>query len=201
MIMPAGYAGISLESDGSIGEPLRSILREWELDPEDFKNRGQGTREALQRAKRKLGPGRGYCHYKNLADEQFTDAFHYTLFPNFAVSLWCDGFHFLRARPHPTDAQQCVFDNWWYASQPEGETAPVRTTARIVDRDTEVEHEFFTYGEKSMGRTIDQDMEVFSIQQLGFRSRGYKGAYLAGQENRVRRYHELIDDYIEGRLP
>ena len=35
--------------------------------------------------------------------EQLTDAFHYTLFPNFAVSLWSDGFHFLRARPHPTD--------------------------------------------------------------------------------------------------
>ena len=77
----------------------------------------------------------------------------------------------------------------------------MRTTAGIVNRDTKVEPEFFTYGEKSMGRTIDQDMEVFSIQQLGLRSRGYKGAYLAGQENRVRRYHELIDDYIEGRLP
>jgi len=38
-------------------------------------------------------------------------------------------------------------------------------------------------------------------QQKGFRSRGFKGVYLSNQENRVRRYHELIDDYIEGRLP
>ena len=201
MIMPGGYAGVSLDEDGTIGEPLATIMREWDLDPEAFKGHGQDTREALQDAKRRLGPERGYRHYDKLADEQFTDAFHYTLFPNFAVSLWSDGFHFLRARPHPTDPEQCIFDNWWYASQPEGETAPVRTTVGIVPRDTEVEHEVFEAGEKSMGRTIDQDLGIFPLQQAGFRSRGFKGAYLSGQESRVQRYHELIDDYIEGRRP
>ena len=65
----------------------------------------------------------------------------------------------------------------------------------------EVEHEVFEAGEKSMGRTIDQDLGIFPLQQAGFRSRGFKGAYLSGQENRVRRYHELIDDYIEGVRP
>ena len=115
-----------------IGEPLASLMREWELDPMDFTNRGEETRAALQVAKREVGKKRGYTHYEKMADEMLTDAFHYTLFPNFAVSLWSDGFHFLRARPHPTDPEQCIFDNWWYASQPEGETAPVRTTVRIV---------------------------------------------------------------------
>ena len=141
MIMRGGYAGVSLNEDGSIGEPLNTIMGEWGLDPADFVGRGNETREALQKAKRELGPGKGYTHYEKMADEQFTDAFHYTLFPNFAVSLWSDGFHFLRARPHPTDPEQCIFDNWWYASQPEGETAPIRTTAGIVERDFEVEHE------------------------------------------------------------
>ena len=201
MIMPGGYAGVSLNEDGTIGEPLNTILREWGLDPIDFVGRGNETRDALQNAKRKLGPEKGYSHYETLTDEQFTDAFHYTLFPNFAVSLWSDGFHFLRARPHPTDPEQCVFDNWWYASQPKGETSPVRTTAGIVERNVHVEHEVFELGQRSMGRTIDQDIEIFPLQQAGFRSRGYEGAYLADQESRVRRYHELIDDYIEGRRP
>jgi phenylpropionate dioxygenase-like ring-hydroxylating dioxygenase large terminal subunit len=176
-------------------------MREWELDPLDFTGRGEETRAALQQAKRRVGAERGYTHYAKMADEMLTDAFHYTLFPNFAVSLWSDGFHFLRARPHPTDPEKCVFDNWWYASQPAGETAPVRTTLSIVDRDTEVEHEVFELGEKSMGRTIDQDLAIFPEQQAGFRSRGFTGVYLSSQESRVRRYHELIDDYIEGRLP
>jgi|TARA_B110000240_G_scaffold189670_1_gene229933 phenylpropionate dioxygenase-like ring-hydroxylating dioxygenase large terminal subunit len=197
MIMPGGYAGVSLNEDGTIGEPLNTIMHEWGLSPADFVERGDETRAALQKAKREKGPGKGYKHYEKLTDEQFTDAFHYTLFPNFAVSLWSDGFHFLRARPHPTDPEQCIFDNWWYASQPEGETAPIRTTAGIVERDAEIEHEVFKSGEKSMGRTIDQDVEIFSLQQAGFRSRGYEGAYLADQESRVSRYHDLIDDYIK----
>lgn len=201
MIMLGGYAGPAVEAGGAIGEPLATILREWDLDPADFAGRGEATRVALQQARRRLGPERGYTHYKNLTDDQLTDAFHYTLFPNFAVSLWSDGFHFLRARPHPTDPEHCVFDNWWYASQPEGETAPVRTTAGTVARDAEVELEVYENGERSMGLTIDQDLEIMPGQQAGFRSRGYKGAYLAGQESRLSRYHELIDDYIAGSRP
>ena len=50
-----------------------------------------------------------------------------------------------------------------------------------------------------MGLTIDQDMSIFPAQQKGMHSRGYKGAYLAGQESRVSRLHALIDDYIAGR--
>ncbi len=54
---------------------------------------------------------------------------------------------------------------------------------------------------ESIGPGIEDDVRVFVTQQRGFRSRGYKGAYLSNQEKRIRRYHELIDDYIEGRLP
>ncbi|MEQ8485505.1 MAG: aromatic ring-hydroxylating dioxygenase subunit alpha [Pseudomonadales bacterium] len=201
MIMPGGYAGVSLNEDGTIGEPLNTIMKEWHLDPADFVGRPRDTRAALQNAKRAQGPARGYTHYEKLTDEQLTDAVHYTLFPNVAVSLWSDGFHLLRVRPHATDPEQCVFDNWWYASQPAGETAPVRTTVGIIERDAEVEHEVFELGAKSMGRTIDQDIEMFELQQTSFRSHGYQGAYLAGQEDRISRYHELIDDYIDGRVP
>ncbi len=201
MIMRAGFGVGSTDEEGNIIEPLASELRHWDLDPEDFKGRAEDTREALQEAKRRLGPARGYSHYAKIPDEQFTDAFHYTLFPNFAVSIWADGFHFLRARPHPTDPEQCIFDNWWYASQPHSETGPVSTMMGPVDRDAEVPHTVFSVGEQSMGMTINQDIAVFTQQQKGFRSRGFKGVYLSKQEGRVRRYHELIDDYIEGRRP
>jgi hypothetical protein len=117
------------------------------------------------------------------------------------VSVWVDGFHFLRARPHPTDPEQCLFDNWWYAPDPEGVTEPVRTTAGLVERDAIVEHEVFEAGSQTMGLTIDQDMSIFPAQQMGMRSRGYQGSYLAGQESRVSRLHELIDDYIAGKRP
>lgn len=201
MIMLGGYGGPSQSIDEVIGEPLATVLRDWGLNPDDFAQRGEATREALQKARRKLGPERGYDYFENLNDSQLTDAYHYTLMPNFAVSVWVDGFHFLRARPHPTDPEQCLFDNWWYAPCPEGETADVSTTVGMVPRDAVVEHEMLTYGRDSMGMTIDQDISVFIPQQLGMRSRGYRGAYLAGQESRTQRLHELVDDYIEGRRP
>ncbi|MCC5874334.1 MAG: aromatic ring-hydroxylating dioxygenase subunit alpha [Gammaproteobacteria bacterium] len=202
MIMEGGYAAGQTDKMGNIMEPMAGELRFWGLDPADFKGRPEDTRIALQKAKREQGPKRGYTHYDNLPDAALTDAFHYTLFPNFAVSVWADGFHFLRARPHPNgDPQQCVFDNWWYCSQPAGEKAPVSTQIGPLPRNHPDEHVKFKYGERSMGKTIDEDMAVFIMQQRGFRSRGYKGAYLAQQENRVSRYHELIDEYIEGRRP
>lgn len=198
MIMLGGFGGPAVDKDGIIGEPLASVLREWDLDPDDFTGRGEDTRVALQAARRKLGPGRGYEYFDQLNDSQLTDAYHYTLFPGFAVSLWVDGFHFLRARPHATDPEKCVFDNWWYAPDPAGETRDVHTTAGLVPRDSVVEHEVIVAGEETMGLTIDQDISIFGPQQLGLRSRGYQGSYLAEQESRVSRLHELIDDYIAG---
>lgn len=40
---------------------------------------------------------------------------------------------------------------------------------------------------------------IESLHTLATHSRGYQGSYLAGQESRTQRLHELVDDYIEGR--
>jgi len=206
MVMKGGFGIGSTDEEGNIVEPLASQLRYWELDPEDFKGNPEATREALQAAKRQHGVAKGYTHYDRIPDEQFTDAFHYTLFPNFAVSVWSDGFHFLRARPHPNDPEQCLFDNWWYASPASieaGASGGGRQARRtiVTDGDQEAPLQMLTYGEDSIGAAIEEDVAVFVTQQRGFRSRGFKGVYLSNQEKRIRRYHEMIDDYIEGRLP
>ncbi|MDC2964595.1 Rieske 2Fe-2S domain-containing protein [Gammaproteobacteria bacterium] len=204
MVMKGGYGVGSTDEDGNIIDPLATQLKYWEINPADFKGRPEDTREALQKAKRKLGPERGYTHYDRIPDEQFTDAFHYTLFPNFAVSVWSDGFHFLRARPHRSDPEQCLFDNWWYSSPASlKETATMQrgNNAGQANDQGEVEVTMLQYPEDSIGPAIEEDVAVFVTQQRGFRSRGFKGVYLSNQEKRIRRYHELIDDYIDGDLP
>jgi phenylpropionate dioxygenase-like ring-hydroxylating dioxygenase large terminal subunit len=202
MIMKGGFGVGSTDRQGRIQEPLASQLRYWELDPDDFRGRPEDTREALQQAKRRLGPARGFTHYANVPDEQLTDAFHYTLFPNFAVSVWSDGFHFLRARPHRSDPEQCLFDNWWYASPAAVAAGPSSSERGMGTHfDGEAPLKMLTFGEDSIGPAIEEDVAVFVTQQRGFRSRGFTGVYLSKQETRIRRYHELIDDYIEGRLP
>ncbi|TAL00301.1 MAG: aromatic ring-hydroxylating dioxygenase subunit alpha [Rhodospirillaceae bacterium] len=183
---------------------LETLMHMWELNPDDFKGRPAAVREALQQQKRKLGPSRGYKHYEQLSDEQLTDFMHFFIFPNISASITADGCHFLRARPSRNDPGQCVFDNWFYATEPEGVTTPVVLPGAIVTtvpRGTDVPHEFIEYGSRSLGLGIDQDMSANIGQQLGFQSRGYKGGLLAGQENRVRHFHDTIDGYIAGHKP
>jgi phenylpropionate dioxygenase-like ring-hydroxylating dioxygenase large terminal subunit len=202
MIMQGGFGVGSTDQDGNIVDPLAAELRAWDIDPADFKGRPEATREALQQAKRRLGPDRGYSHYAKVPDQQLTDAFHYTLFPNFAVSVWADGFHFLRARPHRSDPEQCLFDNWWYSSSASiASGAPQSRGARLEEGVDEVEVTVIDPMKESIGPAIEDDVRVFVTQQQGFRSRGFKGVYLSNQEIRIRRYHELIDDYIDGKLP
>jgi len=199
MIMKGGFGTGATDKEGNIMEPLASQLRFWDLNPEDFKGDPASTRQALQAAQRKLGPERGYTHYDQIPDEQFTDAFHYTLFPNFAVSVWADGFHFLRARPHRSDPEQCLFDNWWYGSQAsirDAQPSNSLNTGEVAD----VERTMMSFPDDSIGPAVEDDVSVFVTQQRGFRSRGFKGVYLSNQEMRIRRYHELIDEYIEDNI-
>jgi hypothetical protein len=67
--------------------------------------------------------------------------------------------------------------------------------------DGEAPVSMLTFGEDSIGPAIEEDVAVFVTQQRGFRSRGFNGVYLSNQEKRIRRYHELIDDYVAGRQP
>ena len=202
MVLKGSYGVGVTDKDGNIIGPLADQLRYWGLDPAGFKGRLADTREALQKAKRENGLELGYTHYANVPDEQLTDDFHYTLFPNFAVSLWADGFHFMRLRPHMSDPEQCLFDSWWYSSpashdQPHSlNLLPSRTKHNPADGEAPLR--MLEFGKDSMepAPAIDEDIAVFVTQQRGFHSRGFKGVFLSNQEKRVRRNNELIDDYI-----
>jgi hypothetical protein len=52
------------------------------------------------------------------------------------------------------------------------------------------------YGDKSLGRTADQDLSIGAIQQLGLRSAGFRSFYLSYQERRVQHFHEVLNDYL-----
>jgi hypothetical protein len=50
-----------------------------------------------------------------------------------------------------------------------------------------------------MGFVTDQDISMAIGQQKGVKSKGFDGAILTNQERRVRRYHEVLNDYIDGK--
>jgi len=197
MLMKGALPAAGVKSK-KVQAPLDSIMRHWGLDAEEFQGRTHEVRVALQKQKRALGAERGYSHYANLADDQLTDYYHYTLFPNLSFTMAAESYQILRPQPHPTDPEKCLFDHWFFVRTEEGQVE-VETPVGLAPV-APAKHEVFKHGDKSIGFVADQDLSVAIAQQRGLHSRGYTDSYLAGQESRVRRYHEVINDYIAGRV-
>lgn len=182
--------------------PWDAILKEWELDPAEFAGRSRESRIPLQEQRRKLGPLRGFAHYEKYSDDELTDYFHHTLFPNVTMTGTAEGVHLFRTEPHPTDPEKCTFDYWFLAPQVKGMDVIETICGSRPMR--EAAQEFIPYGagaeiKDMQGSFLTQDLGIAVGQQLGFHSRGYTDAILSGQESRVRRFHEVINDYLAGR--
>ncbi|MEM9893720.1 MAG: aromatic ring-hydroxylating dioxygenase subunit alpha [Actinomycetota bacterium] len=203
MLMPGGGPGPQYR-----GKPertfksLRQDLAFWELDPEPYRDDLPELRLALQRRKRELGPDKGY-DFSSYSDEQLTDNYHYTVFPNLSFSMKPDGCIWLRGTPHPDDPELCIFDMWYLTLFPEGATEYYANYQREwVSIDHQVEHQVGLAGEVSCGHGIDQDVAVWKSQQQGLRSRGYRGEYLPWQERRIKYFHDNVDRHLaRGPLP
>ncbi|GAB3114076.1 aromatic ring-hydroxylating oxygenase subunit alpha [Pseudomaricurvus hydrocarbonicus] len=188
-----------LQEGDEVADHLAVIMRQWNLDPDDYygkENHGR-IRHALQNAKRELGELKGYKHYENYASYQFTDYVIYNIFPNTVLSVGPDGVQLLRPRPHPSgDPQRCLFDHWWMVHPVKG----VKTTPSPAGGPDlpvkDCEHDQFLYGEKSLGRTADEDLSIAKMQQEGLSSSGFQGFNMAHQERRVQRFHEVLNDYM-----
>jgi len=180
------------------GEPLISLMAQWGLDASRYHGR-----EALDRIrtdilaqKRALGPARGYRHYEHLADYQLTDYIIYNLFPNSVITVGPDGVQLLRPRPHASDPTRCEFDHWWLVPRIGDEKL---TPSPAGGPDLPVEDaplEVVVVGEKSLGRTADQDLSIAASQQRALRSAGFRPFYLTHQERRVQRFHEVLDEHL-----
>lgn len=215
MLMPGHKPALGNESPNDVQFPLDEALKAWDLNPDDFKGKAQETRLAIQKQKRKLAKEKDFWHYEFLTDEQLTDYYLYNCFPNYDITMTPDGFQVQRPQPHPNDPEKCLFEHWWFVPKMERLSGSAtfigsdttETTAGENMTETPLgprplrtaAHEWIVYPEGSMGYVTDQDIGMAIGQQKGIKSRGFDDAILTGQETRVRRYHEVLNDYIEGR--
>ena len=197
MIMPGDKPTVGLKSDfDTTKEILKEQFEFWGLDPEKFRDDPQGMRVAMQKIKRELGAEKGF-DYSGMHDEQLTDHFHYTIFPNLSLSLKPDGCIFLKATPHPTDPSKCYFDTWFLMWFPDNATEYYAAAMDdTVSLDVQVPHVTGKVREVSCGPVIDDDVRVWSTQQKGLMSKGFNGSVMADQEKRVQFFHEEVDRYI-----
>ena len=197
MLMPGGGPGPHYE--GRVDRTFKSLgpdLEFWGLDPEPYRDNITGLRSALQQRKRELGESKGF-DFSSYSDEQLTDHYHYTVFPNISFSMKPDGCIWLRSTPHPADPEKCVFDMWYLTLFPKDSAEYFSNSMRDwVSIDHQVEHQVGAAGEVSCGLGIDQDVAIWTSQQQGLRSRGYHGDYMPTQERRIRYFHDNIDRYL-----
>ena len=197
MLMPGGAPSRTVKGgDDEVLRQLGEHVRFWGLDPEDFRGRIHDLRAALQHQKRLLGAEKGY-DFSRFDDAMLTDNWHYTIFPNLSFSLKPDGNIWLRARPHPSDPEKCFFDMWYLNWFPKGQDRYYSPSLRDwVDMSTPAPHQKGKAGDYTMGPTIDQDVAIWGAQQKALHSRGYKQEILAGQEARVRYFHDNLEKWM-----
>ena len=216
-MFPMGHARIiqmgrpSLRDRVPEGEPhpFDDALREWGIDPDrypDYETKAMQGWLDLKAAKRRLWKEKGYLHYEHLTDEELTESPFQTVFPNIAFGASADGFALFRWEPHATDPEKCYFDLWSMTYPVEGRKDYVHRTARVPLKIEEAEYEFREYdngrGVQDLSdQVVFQDWQLNAGQTTGWHSRGYQEPYLAAQETRVRRFHEVLHDYLAGNPP
>ncbi|MEZ5735874.1 MAG: aromatic ring-hydroxylating dioxygenase subunit alpha [Novosphingobium sp.] len=183
-------------------QPLwADVLRAWDLNPEDFRGRAQEGRIALQQARRKLGPQRGYGYFDKLTDDELTDQMHHTCFPNLTLTATAEGLHMFRTEPDADDPNWSTLDYWYMVPKVDG-AAEVATLYGMRPY-REAEHEDGSFADYEavidQGDFLTQDLSLAETQQRGLRSMAFEDCYLADQETRVRRFHEVLNDYLRGK--
>lgn len=184
---------------GEVPPGLREAALAWGLDPAEFAGRTDAVRAAVIEAKRRLGPGRGYANYAAMSDQQLVDYYHCTLFPNLTLTMSPEQCQILRTEPHPTDPEKCVFQHWLLYPPVPGMTeidTPIGTV--LFAPDAVKRHSRYGDGQ-SLGFVADQDLSIGTSQQQGLNSRGFRGCILTGQEKRIQRFHELLNDMVLGK--
>jgi len=216
-MFPMGHARIiqmgrpSLRDRVPEGEhhPFDDVLRQWDIDPDqypDYETKAmQGWRD-IKHAKQTRWKEKGYLHYENMSEEELTESPFTFCFPNIAFGTQADGLSFFRWEPHPTDPEKCTFD-FWILAYPvnESEDYQYRTSTEPMKfEEAELEHMVYNNGEgvdSLKGTVVYQDWALNAGQTEGWHSRGYQEPYLAAQESRVRRFHEVLHDYLAGNPP
>lgn len=183
-----------------INAALRATLTEVGLDPSSFEGRMEDVRPAVQKAKRERAKAIG-LDYSGFIDNQLTDDWNYTIFPNIQIGMHPEGLSMLYFRPHPSDTRKHILD---VIVMMHPQTDPVITPPAYMglpdDADLSgnerVETQFVDWWSGGLGELFDQDAGLFKAVQEGLESKGYRGGVLSEQEQRIRHFHKELDRYV-----
>lgn len=168
----------------TIPPAIQGIMLKAGMDPAAYEGRVTDIRRDVQRHIRATSAARGF-DFSGLNDDQLTDDYHYTIFPNVTLNTHADDLMLFRQRPHATDPDRMLYDIWMFEHLPHGTEPPPRPR-----------HQHFRHGDRSIGQVLDQDAMNLPTVQKGMHSSAFKGLWLGDQELRIRHFHKVLDDYL-----
>jgi phenylpropionate dioxygenase-like ring-hydroxylating dioxygenase large terminal subunit len=172
---------------------MRNLLG---IDPDAFAGkRPADVRLEVQRRARAV-ENDTHLPYKNLRDDQLSDDYHYTIFPNVSFNVMAASINGFRYRPHPTDPNKMLYDLLVLFNMPPGAPAADYEHRTITDRNVHYSKTLDIDMDPTIVEVLMQDKSTVGGVQAGLRSDGYKGMHLGTQELRVRHLHAMVDKYL-----
>ena len=131
-------------------------------------------------------------NYSELADNQLSEMYSYTIFPNVCISVWANIYNIMRFRPHATDPGRSYLDYFIGTRVPRGEARPPFPKRRS-----------FAVGQSRTGiiPVLKEDLVALEAVQKNLTSPGYNGPHLFAEEMLIQHYHDEIARYVARDTP
>jgi phenylpropionate dioxygenase-like ring-hydroxylating dioxygenase large terminal subunit len=181
---------------------LAYMMQEAGVKTSGFKGDARHVRRAIQAAKRQ--PDNAYgLDFTGFTDNQLTDDWNPSIFPNVTMNMHPEGVLIQRFRPHPTDPERGYHDVMVLSAKlVEGRRPPAYMG---VEDDVDVsgavrpQRRHTTHENPQGGEVLEQDIANMVTLQRGMHSRGLNGTIvLSEQERRIQHFLAELDVYLNG---
>jgi phenylpropionate dioxygenase-like ring-hydroxylating dioxygenase large terminal subunit len=179
---------------------LAFMMQEAGVKAVGFKGDARHVRRAIQAAKRR--PDNVYgMDFSGFTDNQLTDDWNPSLFPNVTLNMHPEGVLLQRFRPHPTDPEKGYHDVMVLSAQlGDGRRPPAYMG---VEDDVDVSGKVrpprrrTTHENPQGGEVVEQDIANMVTLQRGMRSKGLNDIIVfSEQERRIQQFLAELDLYL-----
>lgn len=184
-----------------INAGLAFFMQEAGLKAVGFKGDARHVRRAIQQAKRKADNVYG-MDFSGFTDNQLTDDWNPSLFPNVTLNMHPEGVLLQRFRPHPSDPEKGYHDVFVLSAK----LAPGRRPPAYMGVEDHVDvsgkvrppRRHTTHDDPQGGEVVEQDIANMITLQRGMHSRGLAGTIVySEQERRIQHFLAELDLYLD----
>lgn len=178
---------------------LAAMLMEAGVKLSKYKGDASGVRRAIQRAKRENKPFG--IDYEGFTDNQLTDDWNPSLFPNVTFNMHPEGILVMRFRPHPTDPEIGYWDNIVLTRRLlDGQRPPAYMGVeddKDVSGETRPPREHSDAKNPPSSELLIQDLDNMVTLHRGMKSKGLNGKIVfSEQERRIQQFLAELDLYL-----